>query len=136
MQRHTLTFRSKKRTKILVCYLVFVFFVVFVCFRDPKKQQFFGIPLNSATIASEKCHYCKVKQAILTSKIGTIPVLKWLRSDSTKIGFVFRFRKHTKKTKRTKNKFSEISIFQLFSELKLFSGLKKYTKTLFTRIAL
>ena len=37
MQRHTLTFRSKKktkRTKILISYLVFVFFDIFVYFRD------------------------------------------------------------------------------------------------------
>ena len=63
-------------------------FRIFCCFRmlsgSKINSSFFGIHLNSATIASEKCHYCKVKQAILTSKIGTIPVLKWLHSDSTK----------------------------------------------------
>ena len=44
----------------------------------------FRISVNSATLASERCHYCKAKQAILMSKTGTIPVLKWLHSDSTK----------------------------------------------------
>ena len=37
MQRHTLTFRSKKktkRTKIFITYLVFVFFDILVYFRD------------------------------------------------------------------------------------------------------
>ena len=37
---------------------------------------------NGATLASEKWHYCKAKQTILTFKIGTIPVLKWLRSSA------------------------------------------------------
>ena len=48
----------------------------------------FRISVNSATIASERCHYCKAKQAILTSKIGTIPVLKWHYSDVAR-GFSF-----------------------------------------------
>ena len=41
----------------------------------------FRISVNSATLASERCHYCKAKQAILTFKTGTIPVLKCLRSN-------------------------------------------------------
>ena len=49
-------------------------------------MKFFGISVNSATLASEKCHYCKAKQPVLTFKIGTIPVLKCLRSDSTSVG--------------------------------------------------
>ena len=62
--------------------LVFVFFDIFVYFRDLK--EVFGIFVNSATLALEKWHYCKTKQTILTFKTGTIPVLKWLRSDFTK----------------------------------------------------
>ena len=62
--------------------LVFVFFDIFVYFRDLKKV--FGISVNSATLALEKWHYCKAKQTILTFKTDTVPVLKWLRSDSTK----------------------------------------------------
>ena len=62
--------------------LVFVFFDIFVYFRDLKK--FFGISVNSATLALEKCHYHMAKQAILRFKTGTVPMLKWLRSDSTK----------------------------------------------------
>ncbi len=41
----------------------------------------FRISVNSATLASERCHYCKAKQTILTSKTGTIPVQKWHYSD-------------------------------------------------------
>ena len=48
MQRHTLTFRSKKRTK----KVVFVNFDIFVYFRI-KIKKIFGISVNSATLASE-----------------------------------------------------------------------------------
>ena len=56
----------------------------FCFFRVLSESKKIGIPVNSATLASEKWHYCKAKQTILTSYIGTIPMLKWLRSDSTK----------------------------------------------------
>ena len=56
----------------------------FCFFRVLSESKKIGIPANSATLASEKWHYCKANQAILTSYIGTIPMLKWLRSDSTK----------------------------------------------------
>ena len=58
--------------------------------------------MNSATLASEKCHYCKAKQAILTSKIDTISVLKWLRSDTT-VRLFFSFRRTTLKILFTLN---------------------------------
>ena len=56
----------------------------FCFFRVLSESKKIGIPANSATLALEKWHYCKAKQAILTSYIGTIPMLKWLRSDSTR----------------------------------------------------
>ena len=49
----------------------------------------FGISVNSATIASGKCHFYKAKQAILTFKTGTFPVLKWLRSNTTETRYIF-----------------------------------------------
>jgi hypothetical protein len=58
--------------------------------------------VNSATLASGKCHYCKAKQAILTSKTGTIPVRKWLRSDTT-VRLFFSFRRTTLKILFTLN---------------------------------
>ena len=80
--------KKTKRTKILISYLVFVFFDIFVYFRDQNIDfRVFEISVNRGCLASEKCHFYKAKQAILTSKIGTIPVLKWLHSDSTKVLF-------------------------------------------------
>ncbi len=80
--------KKTKGTKILISYLVFVFFDIFVYFRDQNIGfRVFGISVNRGCLASEKCHFYKAKQAILTSKIGTIPVLKWLHSDSTKVYF-------------------------------------------------
>ena len=81
MQRHTLTFRSKKktkRTKILISYLVFVFFDIFVYFRDQNIGfRIFGIqkhsrfseslrivPLlhwNSAYFEHQQCHFCHAR---------------------------------------------------------------------------
>ena len=58
--------------------------------------------MNSATLASGKCHYCKAKQVILMSYIGTIPVLKWLRSNTTEAMF-FSFRRTTLKILFTLN---------------------------------
>ena len=58
--------------------------------------------MNSATLASGKCHYCKAKQVILMSYIGTIPVLKWLRSDTT-VRLFFSFRRTTLKILFTLN---------------------------------
>ena len=58
MQRHTLTFRSKKRTKICV----FFGFRIFCCFRmlsGSKKIAVFRNP-------PEYCHYC----------IGEVPLLQ------------------------------------------------------------
>ncbi len=81
------TFRSKKRT--IFCVIWFSYFLLFsYAFGIPKNSSFSESPLNSATIASEKCHYCKAKQAILTSKTGTIPVQKWHYSDVAR-GFSF-----------------------------------------------
>ena len=57
MQRHTMTFRSKKKTKIIV----FVNLGIFENFRNKEILQFFGIYENSATLALEKWHYYKTK---------------------------------------------------------------------------
>ena len=57
MQRHTMTFRSKKKTKIIV----FVNLGIFENFRNKEILQFFGIYKNCATLALEKWHYYKTK---------------------------------------------------------------------------
>ena len=57
MLRYTLTFRSKKKTKIIV----FVNLGIFENFRNKEILQFFGIYENCATLALEKWHYYKTK---------------------------------------------------------------------------